>query len=131
LSFGGAGSWHNSWQVVTITLPDESSQSEKLIVMNKKPISKTRRSQKSRTNWQRVDAMQDKDIDASDIPKVSPEKFAAAIVRKGLKALPAKQQITLRIDADVLDWFRRSGSGYQTQINRLLRAYVDAHQASK
>jgi uncharacterized protein (DUF4415 family) len=39
-----------------------------------------------------------------------------------------KTQITLRIDEDVLDWFRRQGSGYQTRINALLRAYVDAHK---
>jgi uncharacterized protein (DUF4415 family) len=40
-----------------------------------------------------------------------------------------KQQVTLRLDADVLDWFRARGRGYQTQINALLRAYVEAHRS--
>jgi uncharacterized protein (DUF4415 family) len=39
----------------------------------------------------------------------------------------AKEQITLRLDADVLRWFRALGKGYQSQINQLLRAYMDAH----
>jgi uncharacterized protein (DUF4415 family) len=99
--------------------------------MNKNSISKTRRSQTSGTDWKRVDALQDGDIDTSDIPVITPEQFVAGVIRKGLKPLPAKQQITLRIDADVLDWFKRNGPGYQTQINRLLRAYVDAHQAGE
>jgi uncharacterized protein (DUF4415 family) len=39
-----------------------------------------------------------------------------------------KVQVTLRIDSDVLAWSREQGPGYQTRINRLLRAYVEAHQ---
>lgn len=91
--------------------------------MNKKSTSKV-----SRTDWKRVDTMRDEDIDFSDIPEVTPEQFARAIARKGLKPLPPKQQVTLRLDADVLRWFRAQGRGYQTQINTLLRAYVDAHR---
>ena len=41
----------------------------------------------------------------------------------------AKKQITLRIDADVLDYFRHTGRRYQTRINAVLRSYVDAHKA--
>jgi uncharacterized protein (DUF4415 family) len=36
--------------------------------------------------------------------------------------------VTLRIDNDVLDWFKSQGRGYQTQINSLLRAYMEANQ---
>ena len=61
--------------------------------MNKKPISRTRRSKTSRTDWQRVDALRDKNIDAPDIPAIAPEQFAKAIVRKGLKPITVKQQI--------------------------------------
>jgi uncharacterized protein (DUF4415 family) len=67
----------------------------------------------------------DADIDLADIPEIPPEKFAKAIVRKGLKSLPKKSQVTLRIDADVLQWFKESGKGYQTRINSLLRAYME------
>lgn len=79
------------------------------------------------TDWERLDAMSDEDIDLSDIPEVTPEMFARAIVRRGLKSEPVKEQITLHIDSDVLPWFRAQGRGYQTRINALLRAYMEAH----
>lgn len=91
--------------------------------MSKKSTSKI-----SQTDWKRVDAMRDEDIDTTDIPELTPEQFARAIARKGLKPMPHKQQVTLRIDSDVMDWFRTRGRGYQTQINALLRAYVEAHR---
>lgn len=85
----------------------------------------TKRSQTDRT---RVDVATDADIDLSDTPEVTPEMFARAIVRRGLKPVPRKTQLTLRVDSDVLDWFKKQGQGYQTKINALLRAYVDAHK---
>lgn len=72
--------------------------------------------------------MEDDDIDLSDCPEVTPEMFARAIVRSGLPLTPSKAQVTLRIDQDVLDWFRAQGKGYQTKINALLREYMKAHQ---
>jgi uncharacterized protein (DUF4415 family) len=69
--------------------------------------------------------MSDEDIDLSDCPEVTPEMFAKAVVRRGS---PAKAQVTLRIDSDVLEWFKAQGRGYQTQINQLLRSYMEAHQ---
>jgi uncharacterized protein (DUF4415 family) len=47
-------------------------------------------------------------------------------VRKGLKPLPAKASISLRLDQDVLEWFKAQGTGYQTRINSVLRALRDA-----
>jgi uncharacterized protein (DUF4415 family) len=85
-------------------------------------------SQRSQTDWERVDRLQDEDIDLSDLPEIPPEKFAQALVRKGLKPVVRKSQITLRIDADVLEWFRERGAGYQSQMNAVLRAYKDAHE---
>jgi uncharacterized protein (DUF4415 family) len=76
-----------------------------------------------------VDALKEEDIDRSDTPEVSPEMFARAVVRHGLKPVPRKAQLTLRLDSDVLDWFRKQGQGYQTKINALLRAYMNAHKA--
>jgi uncharacterized protein (DUF4415 family) len=75
--------------------------------------------------------MSDEDIDTSDIPEPTPEQFARAIARKGLKPLPRKQQVTLRVDADVLMWFKAQGKGYQSRINALLRAYMEAHREGK
>lgn len=76
-----------------------------------------------------MDALHDEDIDLSDNPELTPEMFARAVVRRGLEAPPRKRQLTLRIDEDVLEWFRAKGRGYQTQINALLRAYVAAHRS--
>ena len=68
------------------------------------------------------------EIDLSGLPEIPPEKFARALVRKGLQPVVRKAQITLRIDADVLEWFRERGAGYQSRINAVLRAYKQAHQ---
>jgi uncharacterized protein (DUF4415 family) len=86
-------------------------------------------SKKSRTDWGRLDAMKDKEIDLSDTSEISPEMFARAVVRKGLKPVARKEQLTIRIDSDVVEWFRRQGQGYQTKINALLRAYMEAHKS--
>jgi uncharacterized protein (DUF4415 family) len=71
--------------------------------------------------------MKDKDIDLSDAPEITPEMFAKAIVRRGLKPR-TKTQLTLRVDSDVLEWYKKQGRGYQTRINMLLRAYMQEHQ---
>ena len=71
--------------------------------------------------------MRDEDIDLSELPEIPPEMFAKAIVRKGLNPVPRKDQITLRIDSDVLKWFRGRGERYQTKMNAVLKAYKDAH----
>ncbi|MDJ0619639.1 MAG: BrnA antitoxin family protein [Calothrix sp. MO_192.B10] len=85
-------------------------------------------SSNSQTDWQRLDAMSDEDIDLSDCPEITPEMFAKAVVRRGLPPTKNKAQVTLRIDRDVLEWFKSQGRGYQTQINALLRAYMEAHK---
>ncbi len=91
-------------------------------------MKKSRISSKSQTNWARLDALKDADIDLSDTPEITPEMFARAVVRRGLKPVSNKAQITLRLDNDVLTWFKKQGSGYQTRINSLLRAYMEAHR---
>ena len=89
---------------------------------------KSATSSKSQTDWKRIDALKDEDIDFSESREIPPEMFARAMVRKGLKPVRCKEQLTLRIDSDVVEWFKRRGQGYQTKINALLRAYVDAHK---
>lgn len=91
-------------------------------------MKKKHTSHKSQTDWNRVDSMGDEDIDYSDIPEVTPELFAKTILRKGLKPVTRKSQVTLRIDEDVLSWFKNQGTGYQTRINSLLKAYKEAHK---
>ena len=88
---------------------------------------KSSTSNKSKTDWKRLDSMEDEDIDFSEIPDVTAEMFARGIVRRGLKPVIRKEQLTLRIDSDVLKWYRKLGPGYQTRINSLLRAYMEEH----
>ncbi len=84
----------------------------------------------SQTDWSHIDNMTDAEIDFSDCPEITPDMFAKAIVRKGLKPVSNKTQLTLRLDTDVLNWFKADGHGYQTRINALLRAYMEAHKSS-
>jgi len=91
--------------------------------MKKRAISKN-----SKTDFARLDNMQDEDIDLSDAPEITPAMFAKAIVRRGVKP-HTKRQLTLRLDSDVLEWFKKQGRGYQTRINLLLRAYMEENQA--
>jgi uncharacterized protein (DUF4415 family) len=69
----------------------------------------------------RLKRMKDSDIDYSDIPPLGDEFFKKATVAWP----PAKQQLTIRLDADVLDWLKANGRGYQTRINRILRAAME------
>ncbi|NJM76011.1 MAG: BrnA antitoxin family protein [Acaryochloridaceae cyanobacterium RU_4_10] len=67
-------------------------------------------SNNSLTDWNRLNALQDADIDLTDCPEVTPEQFAKAVVRRGgLTSKTNKEQITLRLDKDVLDWFKAQG----------------------
>lgn len=84
-------------------------------------------SKKSETDWKRLRSMKDEDIDFSDIPPITPEMFAKGVIRRGLKPIPRKKQLTLRMDSDVIEWFKKQGQGYQTKINSLLRAYMEEH----
>ena len=85
-------------------------------------------SRKSQTSLTRLRKMSDADIVRDgDAPEWTPAMFARAVARKGLKPAPKKALLSLRIDADVIDWFRGQGAGYQSRMNALLRAYMDAH----
>jgi len=84
----------------------------------------TRTTKDSRTDWRKLGDLPDDRIDTSDIPELDEDFFREAKLRmpKG------KQLVSLRVDSDVLDWFRRQGKGYQTRINAILRAYVQGHR---
>ena len=77
----------------------------------------------SGTDWERLNAMSDEDIDTSDIPELDDDFFQQAELH-----LPVKKPVTIRLDADVLEWFKGQGQGYQTRINNLLRKYMETHQ---
>ena len=104
--------------------------------MKKKPILKSspRKSKttKDKTDWKRVHALTDRTLArsiASDEDTFVPD---AAWFDKAKIALPKpKEMVTLRLDPDVMKWFRHDGRGYQTRINAVLRSFVEAqeHQA--
>jgi uncharacterized protein (DUF4415 family) len=74
--------------------------------------------------------MRDDEIDLSDAPEVSPSTRGV----RGRFYKPVKQHLSLRIDADVVDWFKHSGDdvrGYQSRINKALRDYMEAQEQRK
>jgi hypothetical protein len=87
-------------------------------------------SPKSQTDWARVNAMRDEDIIIDeDCPEMTPEMWANGVWRRGgVPFKPGKTLVSLRIDTEVLDWFRAQGPGYQSHMNALLRAYHDARR---
>ena len=81
---------------------------------------------KSKTDWVRLKSSA---IDAKptpEHPETDVKHIVRGLVRKGVKPLPSKASISLRVDQDVLEWFKAQGSGYQTRINTVLRAFRDA-----
>jgi uncharacterized protein (DUF4415 family) len=82
----------------------------------------------------RLEAMGDADIDTDAIPPASAEAWRHArrgpVTRADLDAMrrffrPVKQPVSLRLDADILHWFKERGRGWQTEINRALRAHIE------
>ncbi|MBI1922246.1 MAG: BrnA antitoxin family protein [Geobacter sp.] len=65
--------------------------------------------------------MPDEEIDYSDIPPVT--DWSKAVVGRFYR--PVKETVTIRLDADVLDWLKKGGKGYQTRVNRILRAVME------
>lgn len=77
----------------------------------------------SRTDWERIKAMGDEDVDLTESPELNSTFFKEAV------AWPSqKKQITLRLDPEVLDFFKSQGKGYQTAINKVLRRYVEGQK---
>jgi len=79
---------------------------------------------KSQTDWNKVDGLSDSEIDTSDIQPLEEDFFKHAELQMPIR----KKSITVRLDSDVLDWFRKQGKGYQTRINAILRTYMKVHR---
>ena len=88
-----------------------------------KKTTSNRLTSKQRAELEALAALPDDRIDTTDIPEVRDWSNA----KRGLFYRPVKKQLTLRIDADVVAWFKGrapKGQGYQTQMNLALRDYV-------
>jgi len=97
-----------------------SSRSAKRLVAKPKSISK-----KSATDWRHLQS--DRPGRATpDHPEADVRYIVRGVVRRGLEPVPPKASISLRVDSDVLEWFKAQGAGYQTRMNAVLRAFRDA-----
>ena len=66
-------------------------------------------------------ALPDEEIDTTEIPEIT--DWGNAVVGRFYR--PVKETVTIRLDADVLDWLNQGGKGYQTRVNRILRAVME------
>ena len=99
-----------------------NATTEKTVKFTLDPANPPKMSAKTKA---RLAATKDEDIDFSDIPRSPPD---VEWTRPGIPfSTEIKRQVTLRLDADVLDFFRHTGTRYQTRINQVLRTYMQAH----
>ena len=84
---------------------------------------------KSKTDWDRLTSTTKKGRASAEHPEFDPAHVIQGIVRRGLEPVASKELISLRIDQDVIEWFKAQGPGYQTRINSVLRAFRDASVA--
>ncbi len=76
----------------------------------------------SKTDWEKVDLIPDSDIDYSEIPELDKRFWKEAKL-----VMPEnKTKVTIRLDNDVISWFKSRGKGYQTKINAVLKSYIQA-----
>jgi uncharacterized protein (DUF4415 family) len=78
------------------------------------------------TDWARVKALTDEEIEAS-IDHEDEGEFDWSVAYVGIPH-PNKKQLTVRLDPDIVQWFKDHGPGYQTRMNAVLRSYVDAQK---
>ena len=81
---------------------------------------------KGKTDWARVDAMTEEEIDAAARSDPDAQPIDDDMWEEAVLVFPSKQLVCIRIDRDVLDWFRGQGRGYQTRMNAVLRSYMEA-----
>jgi uncharacterized protein (DUF4415 family) len=81
----------------------------------------------SKTDLDRIDATKDEDIDTAEIPSLG-ESF---LQRANIRMPGKKRSVTIRLDEDVIEWFKKRGRGYQSAINAVLAEYVRAMKKTK
>ena len=82
-------------------------------------------STRSKTNWARLESKASAAA-TRDHPEADIQHIVRGVVRRGLQPMAPKAAVSLRVDQDVLEWFKAQGPGYQTRINSVLRAFRDA-----
>ena len=83
----------------------------------------------TQTNWEQVKNMTEADINAAAVSDPDAQPTDEAFWKNAQVVMPQpKRAISMRVDGDVLAWFKSQGRGYQTRINAVLRAYMEAHR---
>jgi uncharacterized protein (DUF4415 family) len=92
-------------------------------------VNKPFSSKASETNWERIDAMQEQDIDLSEIPEVTEEQMKRAVLRVGGKPVAGQQRVLLFLNAFIVKYFetKAGDQGYQALINQALAEYIQNH----
>jgi len=93
--------------------------------MSEENIIRGSKNMKSRTDWARIDAMTDDEIDYSDCPPLGKEFWENA----KLVMPEPKVPIGARFDKDIVSWFKKQGPGYQSRMNAVLKTYIEAQKA--
>ena len=84
---------------------------------------------KGKTDWKRVEAMTDEEINEAARSDPDAQPTDADFWKNARVVLPEKKvSISLRVDREVLVWFRNQGARYQSRMNAVLRTYMKAHQ---
>ncbi len=80
----------------------------------------------SKRRLKEIKAIRNEEIDYSDIPELGDDFFRQAEV--WMPPEKRKEQLTVRFDADIVEWFKKQGRGYQTRMNAVLRAFMETRR---
>lgn len=95
--------------------------------MNEKPIGKAAHNTESGTDWERLRGLSDTEIHAAAVSDTDAQPTDEAFWQNAKLVMPeSKETVTIRLDSDVLKWFKAQGKGYQTRMNAVLSAYMKA-----
>jgi len=107
-------------------------KSERITKTTASDLREERQKRGTKTNWARLDALTDQEIEAQAIADYEESGYpdfdgpSWAGLPPGI-GVP-KKQLTVRIDQDVIDWYKAQGKSYQTRMNAVLRHYMERHE---
>lgn len=102
-----------------------TAKNENIVRYSSKEIDEMLARGESLTDWAKVDALTEEELIAS----IDFEEEGLPVPGTAMIGIPpSKQQITLRLDRDIIDWFKHQGPRYQTRMNAVLRSFVDANR---
>ncbi len=99
-------------------------KSERIVRYTDEELDEMIRRGEDKTNWERLDALTDEEIEAS----IDYEEEGVPDMSVVYVGIPHMQHLTVYVDADILDYFKSGGPGHQTRINAVLRSYVESQQ---